>query len=348
MTKPMMLLAGVALLVAGCARGSAEMSEQAAEPVPVRVTSVVEQDVAQPIIATGTVGAKEELALSFKAGGVVARVAVNAGESVHAGQTLAVLELREIDAAVTRAQSAAERAEREFTRARRLYADSVVALAQLQDAETALQVAQADLEAARFNHRYATIVAPAAGVVLRRHAEPGELVSPGAPVLVVGSRARGTVLRLGLADRDAVRVRRGDIAAVRFEALPDRVFDGSISEIGAAVDPVTGTVAVEISLPEGGSLFSGLVGAAEIQPAATTRATLIPVEAVLEADAAVATVFVVVAGDGGVQRAQRRTIQVARIAGDRVIVTAGLDGVRQVVTDGAAYLHDGTKVRVVR
>jgi RND family efflux transporter MFP subunit len=200
-------------------------------------------------VATGTLGPKEEIPLSFKIGGVVSRVLVDAGARVRMGATLAALDLSEIDAAVTRAQSAADKAERDLLRARRLYGDSVVTLAQLQDAETGGEIARADLETARFNRRHAVIVAPAGGVILRREAEPGELVAPGAQILVLGSNARGAVVRVGLADRDVVRVRRGDRASVRFDALPDREFAGVVAEIAAAADPLTGTYRVEVSIP---------------------------------------------------------------------------------------------------
>jgi RND family efflux transporter MFP subunit len=269
---------------------------------------------------------------------------VDAGQTVRAGETLAALDLREIEAAVTRAQSAAEKAERDLARAGRLYADSVVTLAQLQDAETAAEVARADLEAARFNRRYAVITAPAAGVILRRRAEPGETVAPGAPVLVLGSRARGSVVRVGLADRDAVRVRHGDPAVARFDALQGRTFEGRVTEIAAAAEPGTGTYAVEVALPEAGDLAAGLVGQVEIRPAARSRTRIVPIEAILEADGDAATVFAL-SPDGAF--AQRRRVTIAFITGDHVAVSAGLDGVDAVVTDGAAYLDDGSAVRVL-
>ena len=67
---------------------------------------------------------------------MISRIAVDAGATVAAGQLLAALDPREIDAAVTRAESAAEKAERDLARARRLYTDSVFTLSQFQDAET--------------------------------------------------------------------------------------------------------------------------------------------------------------------------------------------------------------------
>jgi multidrug efflux system membrane fusion protein len=346
-TKPFVLalaLAGAAFL--GCAwSGAEEPATVADQQAVVRAAPVIDTVLARPIVATGTVAPADEIALGFRTGGVIGRIAVDAGDPVRAGQTLASLDLREIDASLAKARSGAAKAERDLDRARRLYADSVVTLAQRQDAETAAELARADLEASAFNRRYAVIVAPANGVVLRRAAEPGENISAGATVLVVGSRGggRGNVLEIGLADRDAVSVRKGDPALARFDALPGREFAGRVTRIGAAADPVTGTYEVEIALDDAGALTAGLVGRAEIRPARGAPATLIPIEAVLEADGADATVYTLSA-DG--KRAERRRVTIAFIEGTRVAVSGGLEGASRVLTDGAAYLDDGAAVRV--
>jgi RND family efflux transporter MFP subunit len=326
------------LAVAACARGRAERPSSTSA-VAVRVAAVTVEAVAQPVVATGTLGPKEEVTLSFKIGGVAARVLADEGRVVRAGDTLAVLDLSEIDAAVMRARSAAEKAGRDLVRAQRLYADSVATLEQTQNAQTGRDVAAAELTTALFNRRYAVIVAPAAGVILRRNVEPGELISAGVPVFTLGSRARGNVLRAALADRDVVRLRLGDRAEVRFDALPDRVFEGRVREIAAAADPLTGTYRVEVGVTGATSLASGLVGTVEIRPRASQAVPLVPVEALLEADGARAVVFAL-SPDG--QRAERRAVTI----GFRSSVTAGLDGVRTVITDGAAYLDSGTVVRV--
>src|SRR5262245_24178296 len=65
--------------------------------IPVHVATVTEDSIAQPVTATGVVALRDEIALSFKIGGVVAQVLVREGESVRAGQLLATLDLREID-----------------------------------------------------------------------------------------------------------------------------------------------------------------------------------------------------------------------------------------------------------
>ncbi|HEX7242499.1 MAG TPA: efflux RND transporter periplasmic adaptor subunit [Longimicrobiaceae bacterium] len=348
-TKQRMARASAALLLAlAAACGGDARGEEAAPQVPavpVRTAPVTEAEVARPVTGTGVLAAKEEVSLSFKVGGVIARVLVDEGEAVRAGQTLAVLDLSETDAQVARAETAAGKARRDLARARALYADRVATLEQMQDAASGVQAAEAELRIAAFNRRHARIVAPAEGTVLRRVGEAGELAAPGTPVLVMAARGAGTVLRVGLADRDAVRVRRGDPARVRFDAFPGEELAGRVAEVAAAATPGTGTYEVEVALDAGGRpLVSGLIGRAEITPSRTQRVRLVPVEAILEADEDSGAVYTLTP-DG--RRARRLPVSIAFLQGGRVAVSGGLEGVAEVVTDGAAYLDDGAATRKV-
>jgi len=332
-------------LAAACGGDAGAEVRQGPEVVAVRTAPVAREWVTRPVEATGALHSKDEIELSFKMPGVVARVLVAEGERVRRGQPLATLDLREIDAQVTAAQSAVTKAERDLARAEALYADSVATLAQVQDARTGAEVARSGLQAAAFNRRYASILAPVDGVVLRKLAQDGELVNPGTPVLVLGSSERGQVLRVGVADRDAVRLKAGDGAAVRFDAFPGEEFSGTVREVAPSADPRTGTYQVEVSVQPGGrTLASGLVGRVEIRPAAGREMALVPIQAILEADGDTATVYTLTA-DG--RRARRLPVTVGFIQGERVAVSGGLDGVAAVVTDGAAYLGDGEAVKVV-
>jgi membrane fusion protein, multidrug efflux system len=332
-------------VLSACTGGDAQPVRPSAPARRVRVAPIIDTTVARPIVATGTVAPRDEIALSFKVGGVIAQVAVDPGDIVRAGQVLATLELREIDAGLAKARSGAVKAERDLARARRLYRDSVVTLSQLQDSETAAELARADLDAAAFNRRYAVIVAPAGGTILRRSGEPGETVSPGSPVLVLGSATRGKVIELGLADRDVVLVRKGDRARVQFAAFPEKTFAGRVTQIDGSADPVTGAFGVEIGIQGATVLAAGLVGQVEIDPATGTPAQLVPIEALLEADGSEATVFALSADR---KRAERRRVSVTFMAGRNVAISGGLEGCTTVLTDGAAYLDDGSAVEVAR
>src|SRR5262249_52417980 len=132
-----LLVASLGLVATACSHGRAETASRD-ESVPVRTVAVTDERMAPPVVASGMLSPKETVTLSFKIGGVVARVLVDEGQAVLAGDTLAALDLREIDAGVTRARSAAEKADRDLARARRLYADSVATLEQTQNAQTGL------------------------------------------------------------------------------------------------------------------------------------------------------------------------------------------------------------------
>src|SRR5262245_21928207 len=88
----------LAVTVAACSRGRAAAAPPATA-VSVRVADVSLEALAAPVSATGTLGPKEEVPLSFKIGGVIGRMLVDEGQAVRAGDTLAVLDVTEIDAA---------------------------------------------------------------------------------------------------------------------------------------------------------------------------------------------------------------------------------------------------------
>jgi RND family efflux transporter MFP subunit len=339
---------GAVLLLAACGGDPAPEAATRSAATPVRTAAAESVRLTDTVRAVGVLAPRDELRLSFKVGGLIETMAVDAGDRVQAGQTLAVLKRVEVDAAVAQATEGVEKARRDLERARQLRADEVATQEQVEDLTTAYNVARAGLQAAQFNARYARIDAPADGVVLQRLARANELVQGGQPVLVLGATGAGWIVRVGLADRDAVRVSPGDAASVAFDAFPDRRFEGRVARVGSSADPYTGTFEVEIDVAPGGARFArGLVAKVEIalQGASGDAAqTLVPVAALVEADGPVATVYVLDAAQGIVRR---REVTVGAIVGERVVVATGLVPGEQVVTDGATWLTDGRAVRVV-
>jgi len=312
--------------------------------VPVRVETIASRSVAPNVTATGMLAGKEEIELSFKIGGVVARVAVDEGAHVQQGQVLAELSQTEIGSEVEKASQARLKAQRDFERAQGLYRDSVVTLEQLQDATTAVEVAESNLRIARFNRDWSVIRAPAAGIVLKKSVEASQLVSPGTSVLVMRTARKGLVLRVGLSDRDALRLRLGDRAVVRFDALPGESFQGSVAQIASASDAETGTYEVEVAVQaRGRPLASGLVGTIEVSPRTTVNVPLVPIESLVEGDGDSATVYVL-SPDG--QRALRRRVHVAFISGRSAAISAGIAAGERIVTSGAGYVRDSSVIQI--
>jgi RND family efflux transporter MFP subunit len=334
-------------LLAGCAQSAAHPAALPAAARTVRAVPVQEAVLGRSIRAVGVLEPKDKLTLAFKVGGVVARVAVEEGDTVRRGTVLAELDRTEIEATVARVAQAEAKAARDRERTKALYADDVATLEQLEDATTALEVARADLATARFNERYARIEAPADGFVVRRSADPSEVVAAGQPVLVLGSLAKGWQVRAAVADRDVVRLAIGDPAQVTFDAFPGKAFAARVLRLAAASDAATGTYDVELAVePANAPFVQGLVAKVELAPsAARTPQLTVPVEALLEADGAHATVFVLDGTDA--TRAARRRIQIGALAGDRAEVREGLTPGERVITEGASWIADGESVIVV-
>lgn len=330
-----------ALIVSACSPAPALQTPD--NTVAVAIATVTQGDVAVPVVATGTFGSRDDIPLAFKIGGVIARIAVDEGQSVRRGQLLAALDLREIDAAVRKASIALEKATRDESRVQRLFGDSVATRAQWQDAVSLRDAARADYETARVNRDYAVIVAPQDGVVLQRTATAGSNVAGGSAVLLLGGSARGRVLRAGLPDRDAVRTRIGDLATVTFDALPGTAYQGRVVLVARSADPRNGTYGVEIALTGADALPAGLVGRADIAVRGGGTARFVPVDALVEADADSATVYAV-SGDRE-PTAQAHRVQIAGLYGDRAAVT-GIDSGTRVITRGAPYVTTGTRVRI--
>ncbi len=335
-----------ALIVAACG-GDADAriaNGEVATSVSVRVEPVASRSVAPTIVASGILAGKEEIALSFKIAGVVARVSVDEGAQVRQGQVLAELSQTEIGSEVEKAAQARLKAQRDLERAQGLYRDSVVTLEQLQDASTAAEVAESNLKIARFNRDWSIIRAPAAGIILRKSVEASQLVTPGTSVLVMRTARKGLVLRVGLSDRDAMQLKLGDNASVRFNALPGETYSGSVTQIASASDQSTGTYEVEVAVQtKGRALASGLVGRAELSPQAHGVVPLVPIESLVEGDGDSATVYVL-SPDG--RHALRRRVHVAFITGASAAVTSGIANGDRIITGGAGFVRDSTLVRV--
>jgi RND family efflux transporter MFP subunit len=335
----------VLALVAACSPDDRAPDAEETPAIPVRVVAPVMRTALPPIELTGTLGAKEEIPLAFKLGGVVARVNAEVGATVREGTVLAELSLTEIASQVSAAREGRDKAQRDLTRARALYADSVATLAQVEDASTQLEVAEAQLRAAEFNRQYAVIRAPAAGVIQRRQVEAGQLVAPGVPVFVLRTDRRGLVLRAAAADRDAVRLAVGDRATVRFDAWPGDSFGARVENVGVAASPQTGTYEVELSVdPASRPLTAGLIGRASVTVRSREAMAFVPATALIEVDGEWASIFVV-APDGATVR--RLRVRVAFLDGGMAALAGGeRDTAMRVVTAGASRLRDGDRVTV--
>ncbi|GAB2529384.1 efflux RND transporter periplasmic adaptor subunit [Spirosoma aerophilum] len=318
--------------------------------VPIKLIPVSTVVRAEPVVASGLVSSAQEARMSFKVGGIINRMFVEEGQSVRKGQLLATLDLTEINAQVAQAQLANEKAERDLGRVKSLYADTAATLEQLQNATTGTSVAKQNLTIAQFNQSYAQIRSTVDGTVTRKVTNAGEFVAPGASVYLISSNRRSDwVVRVGVSDKDWARLRLGNRASITLDAYPDKTFTGTVTELAQAADPVNKLYEIEVRIDPGTAKFApGLFAKVTLVPAQSRSYTLVPVEAIVEGNGKDGFVYVLANGrpSSGPLHVRRQSIQIGYLDGDKVLVTNGLAGVKDVVTAGSAFLTEESTVVV--
>ena len=313
--------------------------------IPVNLAPVSTITRAEPVVVSGLVSSAEEARLAFKVGGIVNQMLVDEGQTVRKGQLLATLDLTEINAQVSQAQFATEKANRDLGRVKSLYADTAATLEQLQNATTGQNVAKQALTIAQFNRSYAQIRSSVDGTVTRKVTNAGEYVAPGASVyLISGNRPGDWVVRVGVSDKDWVRLRLGNRATVTLDAYPGKTLSGTITELAQAADPTSKIYEVEVKLqPAGVKLAPGLFAKATLVPTQSRNYAVVPIEAIVEGNGKDGFVYVLTNDRKAVKKLP---VQIGFLDGDKVLLTNGLSDIKEVVTAGSAFLTESSAVVV--
>lgn len=336
---------------------SGEPAAAPASPLP-RVTVVVpgHRPVAGNLSTTGTLAARREMPVGVAGeGGIVDRVLVEAGDWVAAGQVLATIdrsvqaqEGAGLAASIGVARADAALAQSELDRARALVARGFISKADIdrktatRDAANArVKVAQAQYGQAGARIGRLDIRAPAAGLVLTRAVEPGQVVSSGSGTLFRIARGGEMELAARLAEQDLARLRVGLPAQVT-PIGTNAAFRGSIWQLSPVIDPQTRQGVARIAIAYDRALRPGGFASATIA-SGSVDAPLLPESAVLS-DARGNYVYVVGAGDA----VQRRSVKVGDVSDSGITIISGLDGSERVVLSAGAFLNPGDKVAPVR
>jgi membrane fusion protein (multidrug efflux system) len=317
-----------------CSRQSPTASAAEAQPIPVRVATVAAETVPVLVESPATVRPAERASIAAKLTGSVASFPHGLGTAVAADDVLLTLSAPETEARVRQAQAQLAEAERNATRQRTLVSTGVNPADSLRDAEDRLRYAQAAAAEVEALLAYATVRAPFAGVITEKHVLPGDLATPGLPLLTLEStqrlRAEGTI-----PEKAAATLRPGAVINV----LPDEAATpvaGRLDEISAAADAVSRSVLVKISLPAG-TVRSGQFVRLQVA-SGTAEALFISADAVTRFGQ-MERVFVIEQN-----RATLRLVKTGRTTGGRTEILAGLNPGESVVLSPPAALRDGQPV----
>lgn len=371
---------------------------------PVVATTVASRtDLEQHVIASGRVRVVTRIQISTKTSGRAVSVPVVEGQRVRAGDLLVQLDDAEAQAAVSQAKASVSqatgrveqlrrvgaivtteasrqaatnlgRAEADLARVENLAASGIVARVDLDEARRAVEIAQAQQNAAEAQRTAAAprgadlgivlsalaesqaelagatvrleqtrLVAPADGTILIRTVEPGYTVQPGSTLLEMAADGE-TQLVIEPDERNLAWIRLGQKTRASADAYPREIFDAEVSYIAPAIDPQRGSVEVRVRVPNPPRfLRPDMTVSVDLTVASKARALTVASDAVRGAATAAPWVLAV---DGG--RIARRNVTLGIRGQGQTEILSGLDEGTEVVLAPEATFADGQRVRVER
>jgi RND family efflux transporter MFP subunit len=350
-------LIGVAIWAsrpAGPAAAGAEGGAKQAPTVSVMVPG--RQTVDRVVSATGNIAARREMPVGVAGeGGMVSQVFVEPGQWVGAGQVLASIDRRvqtqqasSLAAQIAVSEADARIAQSNLDRAMQLVSRGFVSKADVESKTAIRDAARARVNVARATYQQALastsrldIRAPAAGLVLERKAEPGQIVSPGSGVLFRMAKAGELELLARLGEVDLARMGVGQRATVT-PVGSTQSFTGQIWQISPVIDPQTRQGVARISLGYDKALRPGGFASAKIVSGAAA-VPLLP-ESAIQSDPKGSYVYIV----GPQNKVVRRDVTVGDVTDAGVTVLSGLTGQEAVVVSAGAFLNPGESINPKR
>lgn len=310
-------------------------------PVRVETALPTRGPAIEAVYATGTVEPTVMVPVAPRAGGRLVAIGAEEGEQVKRGQVLARIESNDLDQTIQEMRAREQLARAQFERTRSLVEQRFVAPAELDRTRSELQAAQAAARRARVQRDYNQLVAPADAVVLRRDGEAGQFVPAGQAVFTLACCAPLRVTA-EVDEEDIARVSVGQGVTMRSDALPHRLYEGTVAEITPKGDPVSRSYRVRIRLADAppidaGPLRSGMTMDANLIVSRREGALLLPNRAIK--------------GDGvwllAKGRLQRRPVVKGTVGAERTEIVSGLADGETVVLSPSDTLHDGQRARGV-
>lgn len=250
-------------------------------PPAVAIALATHGPAVEAVYATGSVEPVQWAKVGPALRGRVAEVLVEEGQAVAPGQVMARLDDREARARVEEANVRADLAADELARVRRLVASGAVSRAEFDRRESEARAARAVAEAVARRLEDYVVRAPAAGVVLRRDLEVGEVVDTTAALFWVGDPSPLRVTA-EVDEEDIARVAVGQRALLRADAFPGRVLEARVAQITPMGDTTRKSYRVRLALPDDTPLLIGMTVEANIVLREDPEAVLVPPGAVAE------------------------------------------------------------------
>ncbi|HET7838971.1 MAG TPA: efflux RND transporter periplasmic adaptor subunit [Rectinemataceae bacterium] len=199
-----------------------------------------------------------------------------------------------------------------------------------------LAQAEAQANLIRVQISNSTITSPISGTVVNRNLNLGELTSTSTAIMTIADtgnlKLQGTVPQ-----GDVFHLAVGDKVRIRVDGMPDREYEGTISQLGPIAATTGQYFPVSVGLRNDGRLLAGMTAVATVS-LSEKEGLIVPLSAV-ERDNGKAYVFTVVDG-----LARKRLVSLGASDGSEVQIISGIKSGELVATSNVSSLEDGSRV----
>ena len=328
-------------MLAGCESGeerSGGGGRFGGGPVTVITEVVQPRDIVDDVDAIGTVLADESVEITSRVTSLVSRIAFREGQLVDEGDLLVELENKEIRAELAVAEASLSESRSQYERARQLADTQAISASSLEELLAAMQVAQAQVQAARARLENTLIRAPFSGKIGLRRVSPGSLVNPGTVITTLDD-LDPVKLEFSVPEAFLGVLREDLVVTARSPALQDRQFEGRIDSIDTRLDPVSRSLLARAILQNQDDLLKpGMFLTVALQMR-RSDVLMAPEEAVVP-ERGQHYVYVVAEED----RAARRRVELGQRIPGAVEIVSGLAPGERVITEGTQKVREGAQV----
>ena len=356
MIKKLALIGLLALSLAGCndsffSAKAVEQDDVDQTSRPAKIAEAKKVSFSLHKTFPGVTEASINSVLAFRVAGQISALPVLAGQVLKEGDLIAKLDKTPYVNVVTARQADYDLAKAQLTRTKELFAKNHVAKAALDTAEATFSSAEVALKTAREDVGYTKLLAPYDGVVAKTEVERYQNVAAGAPIVQYnGNKDIDIVFNvpesLFLNFSPSKMISKPKVA-VRFDALPGKVFDAQYKEHEGLPDAVTRSYKVTVTMPQPdnflvlpGMSSTVTVDVASFTNIGTTTGVLVPLESVFE-EQGKRWVWKVDANS----EARKTEVEVHGIEDGGIRLTSGLEEGDKIIAVGVGFVTEGEKVR---
>ena len=313
-------------------------------PIAVKAENVQSALMINEVSVSGNIEGSTTVKLGFMVAGKINYVSNKEGENISQGQLIASLDPANYSIAKGLADVQVNTATDEFNRAQIIHDKG--SLSESDFSKTGFSLQQAKLQQ-QLQQKYLSdtkLNAPISGVLLKRDAEVGEIVSIGLPLFTIADIRKVKMLAY-VPEGELHEIKIKQNANVIISSL-DKTFTGKVTEVGSTAEATSRAFTIKIEIENPGLLIRpGMIAEARIATNNKRQAILIPTECILQDLSNQSFVFVV---DKAQNKAFKRRVSLGNMIDNKIVVASGLTENELVVTGGQKNLTDGALISITK